>query len=110
MNTQFELIELVFDSVYVDLQYDTISLTFTTGSVCLCGVCSHVWSVCEVVLVSCVVGVVVALTVMHVLLFVCEISMMRECEGDGNAGAGAGGVRIWMVHVVQVFCLVRTTC
>ena len=32
----------VFDSVYVDLQYDEISLTFTTGSECLCGVCSHV--------------------------------------------------------------------
>ena len=32
----------VFDSVYVDLQYDDISLTFTDGSVCLCGVCSPV--------------------------------------------------------------------
>ena len=31
----------VFDSVYVDLQYDEISLTFTAGSVCLCGVCSQ---------------------------------------------------------------------
>ena len=42
MNKQFELIEFVFESVYVDLQYDEISLTFTTGSVCLCGVCSPV--------------------------------------------------------------------
>ena len=33
---------LVFDSVYVDLQYDEISLTFTAGSVSLCCVCSHV--------------------------------------------------------------------
>ena len=39
---QFELLELVFESVYVDLQYDEISLTFTAGSVCLCGVCSPV--------------------------------------------------------------------
>ena len=42
VNKQFELLEFVFDSVYVDLQYDEISLTFTAGSVCLCGVCSHV--------------------------------------------------------------------
>ena len=36
MNKQFELLELVSDSVYVDLQYDEISLTFTAGSVSLC--------------------------------------------------------------------------
>ena len=42
VNNQFELIEFVFDSVYVALQYDEISLTFTAGSVCLCGVCSCV--------------------------------------------------------------------
>ena len=33
VNKQFELLEFVFDSVYVDLQYDEISLTFTAGSV-----------------------------------------------------------------------------
>ena len=33
VNKQFELLELVFDSIYVDLQYDEISLTFTAGSV-----------------------------------------------------------------------------
>ena len=33
MNKQFVLLEFVFDSVYVDLQYDEISLTFTAGSV-----------------------------------------------------------------------------
>ena len=32
VNKQFELFEFVFDSVYVDLQYYEISLTFTTGS------------------------------------------------------------------------------
>ena len=35
LNKQFELIEFVFDSVYVDLQYDEISLTSTAGSVSL---------------------------------------------------------------------------
>ena len=39
VNKQFELPEFVFYSVYVDLQYDEISLTFIAGSVCLCGVC-----------------------------------------------------------------------
>ena len=38
VNKQFELLE----SVYVDLQYDEISLTFTAGFVCLCGVSSPV--------------------------------------------------------------------
>ena len=44
VNKQFELLEFVFDSVYVDMQYNEISLTFTAGSVCLCGVynlCCH---------------------------------------------------------------------
>ena len=42
MNKQFELLEFVFESVYVDLQYDEIFHTFTAGYVCLCGVCSPV--------------------------------------------------------------------
>ena len=33
VNKPFELLEFVFESVYVDLQYDEISLTFTAGSV-----------------------------------------------------------------------------
>ena len=28
---------------------------------------------------------------MRVLLFVFDLSMLRECEGDGNAGVGDGG-------------------
>ena len=31
------------------------------------------------------------MTVMRVLLFVVDVSMLKECEGDGNAGAGDGG-------------------
>ena len=38
-NEQYKLFEFVFDSVYVNLKYDEISLTFTAGS--LCGVCGH---------------------------------------------------------------------
>ena len=38
VNKQFELLEFVFKSIYVDLQYNEISLTFTAGSVCLCDV------------------------------------------------------------------------
>ena len=33
LNKHFELLEFVFYSVYVDLQYDEISRTFTAGSV-----------------------------------------------------------------------------
>ena len=42
VNKQFELLEFVSKSIYVDLQYDDISLTFTAGPVCLCGVSSPV--------------------------------------------------------------------
>ena len=37
VNNQF-----VFEYIYVDLQYDEISLAFTAGFVCLYGVCSPV--------------------------------------------------------------------
>ena len=42
VNKKFALLEFVFDSVYVDLQYDEISLTSTVGSVSLWCVCSYV--------------------------------------------------------------------
>ena len=42
VNTQFKLFEFVLESVYVDLQYDEISLICTARYVCLCGVCSRV--------------------------------------------------------------------
>ena len=42
VNKQFEFLEFVSESIYVDLQYDEISLTFTAGSVRLCGVSSTV--------------------------------------------------------------------
>ena len=42
-------------------------------------VCGSLWSVCEVVVVHYMVGAVVAVTVMHVLLFVLHVCMLREC-------------------------------
>ena len=36
VNKQFELLKFVFHSIYVDLQYDEISLTFTVGHMSLC--------------------------------------------------------------------------
>ena len=36
------VVNKLFDSVYVDLQYDEISLTFIAGYVSLCCVCGHV--------------------------------------------------------------------
>ena len=70
VNKQFELLEFVFDSVYVDLQYDEISLTSTAGSVSL-------WCVCKFGF---------GLSVMCVLWVVLRVFMLRECEGDGKAG------------------------
>ena len=42
VNKQFELLEFVIDSVYVDLQYDEFFFTFSTESESLCCVCSYV--------------------------------------------------------------------
>ena len=33
-------------------------------------------------------GAVVAVTVIRVLLLVLDVRMLRECDGDGNAGLG----------------------
>ena len=40
VNKQFELLEFVSESVYVDLQYDEISLRYTAGPVCLSDTCT----------------------------------------------------------------------
>ena len=50
------------------------------------------------------VDVVLAVMVMCVLLHVC---MLRDCEGDGNAGVV---MVMWAVHVVQVMCLAHLAC
>ena len=43
VNKQFELLEFVFESVYVDLQYEGISLTLLLG-LCPCVVSVVMWS------------------------------------------------------------------
>ena len=103
VNKQFELLEFVFDSFYLDLQYDVISLTFTAGSLC----CGRLWSVCDIVVVSYLDAVVV--TVMCVLLFVFHVCLLRECDGMRMTAMLVWGVdevwwvrSMWVVHVVQV--------
>ena len=115
VNEQFELPEFVFDSVYVDLEYDEISLTCTAGYVSLCCVCGHLWSFCEVVVVP-YVDEVVAVTVMRVLLFVVHVCLLRECDGVRLTAMlvwrmdEVWSVRgMWVVHLVQVLCLAQLT-
>ena len=101
MNKQFELLEFVFDSVYVDLQYDEISLTFAAGSVSLCCVCSHVVVFGLSVRLSRYpidVDAVVAVTVMRVLLFVLHVCMLRECDG-----ARLTAMLVWGMDVVWLW-------
>ena len=70
-----QLIEFVFNFVYVDQQYDKISLIFTAGHVCLC---SHL-----VVLVPCVTGAVTVICV----LFLCVMRVAGSARvTEGNAG------------------------
>ena len=78
VNKQFPLLQFVFDSVYVDLQYDEMSLTFTVGSVSLCCVCGHVV----------VFGLSVRLSWypmwmmwLRVVLFVLHVCLLREYDG-----------------------------
>ena len=81
VNKQFELLDFVFDSIYVDLQY----------------VCGCLWSVCEVVVVP-YVDAVVALNVMRVLLFVLQVCMLRVCEG-----ARVTAMLVWSIHEVWLW-------
>ena len=75
VNKQFELLEFVVESVYVDSHFYCWVCVLVW---CLFS-CGNPWSVCEVVVVPYVVGAVVALTVMHVLKFVLHVCMLREC-------------------------------
>ena len=79
--------------------------------------CGSPWSVCELVVVPYVVSAVVAVTVMHVLLFVLHVCMLRDlgCEGDGNAGVGVRGGVVAVSGYMGVtrgsgVCLVHVTC
>ena len=79
VNKQFELLE----SVYVDLQYDEISLTFAAGPVCLCGVNS------PVVVLCCACDCCGDCDACNVVCVAC-VCAVRVCEGDGCAGVGSG--------------------
>ena len=84
VNKQYELLELDFDFVYVDLQYDEISLTYFNCWVsvlvlCLWS-CSRLWYVCEFVVVP-YVDEAVAVTVIRVLLFLLHVCLLREWDG-----------------------------
>ena len=91
VNKQFELREFVFLIPFMlncsVMRFLSLLLLFTAVSVSLCCVCSPLWTVCEVVVVH-YVDAVVAVTVMCVPLFVVHVCMLREREGDENAGVG----------------------
>ena len=93
VNKQFELLEFVFESVYVDLQFISLLLL----GLCACVVCVVLWyslvclwdcrgtlccgcgccGDCDACTVVCVARVFAA--------------RLLGCEGDGNAGVGSGG-------------------
>ena len=79
VNKQFELLEFVSESVYVDLQYDEIFSLLLLG-LCVCVVLVVLWKslvFCEVVVVPYVVSAVVVVTVIHVLLFMLHVCVLR---------------------------------
>ena len=108
---------MCFNSVYVDLKYTESHLTLLLG-LCACMVCvvmCRPWYVCEVVLEPYVVGEVFAMTVMRVLLFVSDVSMMRESEGARVTAMlvwetvevwlrRVQGMSMWVEHMVQILC------
>ena len=91
VNKQFEFLEFVFDSVYVDLKYDEISLIFTAGSVSFRCVCSYV--VVVIPYVDVVVDVTDACTVVSVACVYAE--SVCGYEGDANARVVVDDVWLW---------------
>ena len=75
VNKQFELLEFVFNSVYVVQFYCWVCVLV----LCLWS-CGRLWYVCEFVVVP-HVDKTVAVTVMRVLLFVLHVCLLRECDG-----------------------------
>ena len=71
-------------------------------------------SVCKVVSAPYVGDV----PVMRVLVFVLHVCMLKECEGDANAGVGdwegvivvSTIMSMRVVHVVHVLSLAQLTC
>ena len=96
VNKQFEFPWFIFISVY----FTSITRFLSLVLLALC---------------ACVVHVVIWLFLVCLVCMGCEYAVrVREYEG-GNAGVGDGemwlrGMSIWVLHVVQVLCLVRMTC
>ena len=103
MNKQFELLEFVFDPFMLTCSMMRFISLLLLG-MCPCGVSVVRWSSLVCLLgcrgtlcgVMCIPRIqVVAVTVMCVMLFVLHVCMLRECEGDGNAGVGMDKVWLW---------------
>ena len=113
VNSHFELLEFVFNSVYVDLEYNENSLTFDCSVSCLCGVCSHM-----VVLGLCVWlswyprlcsggGGCVDCDACAVVCVECEYQERVRGDGGGVVAVSTGRE---VVHVFHVLCLAHMTC
>ena len=59
--------------------------------------CGRLWSVSDVVVIP-YVDAVVAVTVMHVLLFVLHVCLLRECDG-----ARLTVMLVWVMDVVWLW-------
>ena len=111
VNKQFKLIEFVL----IPFMYDN-SLTFITGSVCLCSVCSHV--VVFDLSVSCLgalcgCGGCCDCDVCTVVCIPCTYAeRVQGFDGDGNVGMGAGcaGCEYMGGTRGSGLCLMPTTC
>ena len=98
----FELLGLVFNYNYVDLQYNDISLTFTDGSFVV-WVCSYVVDLGLSVIFSWY-----PMWWLRGLLFVWHVSMLRDYArvmtmlvwGWGGGVVGMRGMSIWFGYCV----------
>ena len=116
VNKQFELLEFVFDSVYVDLQCDEIYLILLPG-LCACVMSTGMWSslVCLwgcLGIQCCGCGGCVDCDACTVVCVWGEVSMQRGCEGARVTAMLMWGpadvclrwvqdVSIWVVGIVR---------
>ena len=100
VNKQLGLLEFVFYSVYIDMQYDDISFSLTVGSVSMCCICNHVvvFGLSVRVLMVPYVDAVVGVTVMRVLLSVLHVCMLRECDA-----ANVTAMMVWAMEEVWLW-------
>ena len=87
VNKQFEFLEVF--KILLMLTYSMMRF-ISLLLLCLCDVCSHVVILDRFVRLF-------WYPVMRVLLFVCEVSRLRECDGDSNDGVDPG--KVWVSSV-----------